>query len=158
MVKKPVIPWELKYDFAMRGYAFAVKGFLYAIREKYSAAPALEIYERFCKMDERIKRLTNTLLTIFKIEGNDIETIEKWYDIWRELCGAEFTWFERSKTSVKQRISKCPFKTDPKDIKEWDLFFGNIVIKTINPKATIKRPKGMCAGDPYCEFITRIEE
>lgn len=54
MNKKVVIPWELKYDFAMKSNAFVVKGFFYAIREVYGAAAALKLYERVCKMDNRI--------------------------------------------------------------------------------------------------------
>ena len=158
MVNKPVTPWELKYKYALGAWSTILKGFMYEIRERHGAAEALEIYKMFNKRYDRIKNMTNDIKDAFNIEGNDAETIEKWYDIWWELGGAEFTWFERSKTSVKQRISKRPFKTDPIDINEWDLIFGNIVVKTINPKATIKRPKGMCAGDPYCEFVSKIEE
>jgi len=31
MAKKRMIPWELKYDFAMRAYTSGYRGFLYAI-------------------------------------------------------------------------------------------------------------------------------
>ena len=158
MAKKVVIPWELKYDFAMRSYAFVLKGFLYAIREKYGAAAALEIFERVCKMGDRIKGLTKTLLTAFKIEGDDAETMEKYWEIYWELIGTEYTWLEQSKTHHRVKITKCAFKTDLKDISEWELPMPNIANKTINPKATVERTKGMCAGDSYCEFVTRIEE
>jgi len=131
---------------------------MYAIREKYGAAVALEIIERVWKMEDRIKNITNRFLTIFKIEGNDAETIAKWIDIWNEVCGYEYTWLERSKTSSRVKITKCPFKTVPKDISNYCKPFLNIVGKTINPKATVESPKGMCAGDPYCEFLTKTEE
>ena len=135
-----------------------LKGFLYAIRERYGADAALEIYEKVSKMDDRIKNMSQTLLNVFKIEGNDAETIGKWYEIWWELAGAECTWLERSKTSIRQKISKCPFKTEPEDISKWDSIFLNIVVKSINPKATGERPKAMCEGDPYCEFVYKIKE
>ena len=109
-------------------------------------------------MGDRIKNLTNFFLTTFKLEGNDCETIGKWWDIWNELMGQETIILERSKTINRARITKCPVKTEYKDINEWDLIFNNIVAKTINPKITVERPKGMCAGDPYCEFIYKIEE
>jgi len=158
MAKKVVIPWELKYDFAIRAYTSGYKGFLYAIREKCGAATTLEIFERVCAMDDRIKNLTNFFKTTFKLEGNHAETIGQWFDIWAELIGQEFTEPERSKTINRERITKCPFKTEPKDISDWCKIFAGIVNKTINPKATLERSKGMCAGDSYCEFVTRIEE
>ena len=158
MAKKMVIPWELKYKFAMGGYVSVIKGFLYAIREKYGATAALEIYERVCTMDDRTKKFTNSILEIFKIEGNDAETIEKWYDIYQELNGIEYATLELSKTFLRRKIIKCPWKTEPRDISDWALIFhGNIVTKTINPKAILERPKAMCVGDPYCEYVWRIE-
>ena len=158
MTKKVVIPWELKYDFAMKSNASVVKGFLYAIREEYGADAVLKLYERVCRMDNRIEKLTHTLITIFKLEGNDAETIGQWWDIWGELYGHEYTILERSKTISRVKYTKCPWTTQPKDISDWALIYVNIVNKTINPKATLERPKAMCAGDPYCEYITRIEE
>ena len=158
MAEKVELPWETKYKFAMGGYAATIKGFLHLIREKYGAEAALERYERFCKEDDRLKNLTNTILNVFKIEGNDCEAMAKWFNIWWELTGIEGTWPELSKTSSRNKVTKCPFKTDPKDISDWVLTFVDIIGKTINPKATVERPKGMCAGDPYCEYVTKIEE
>ncbi|MFX1520175.1 MAG: hypothetical protein ACFFCD_09680 [Promethearchaeota archaeon] len=157
MAKKIAIPLEFKYDFALGAWTTILKGFLYAIRKEYGAVAALEIYETVTKMDDRVRNMTKSLMKIFKIEGNDIEKIEKFYDIWWDITGAESSWLERSKTSITQRITECPFKTEPKDISEWDLIFPNIVVKTINPMAAVERPKSMCAGDPYCEFIYKIE-
>ena len=152
------LPCELKLDYAMRGYAGILKGFLYAIREKYGAAAALEIYERVMKMDDRIKRLTKSILKIFKIEGNDCETIGQWFDIFWEHCGIEDIILERSKTINRPKITKCPWTTEPKDLRGWCITWCTIPAKTINPKATLERPKGMCAGDPYCEYVWKIEE
>ena len=157
MAKKPVIPWELKYDFAMRGYADITKAFLYAIRERFGATVALEIYERVITMGDRIKRFTNTIRNIFKIEDNDVEAIAKWWDIWFELTGYEWTRPERSKTITRYKITKCLWKTELKDISDRCLIFTNLVTKTINPKATVERLKGMCEGDPDCEFVTKME-
>ena len=156
MAKKLVIPVDFKYDFAMRSYANLHRAYLYAIREKYGAAAALEIYESTCKT--RLKGLTNNLLNIFNIEGNDAETIAKWWDIFWELTGGEWTWPERSKTIVRWKLTKCAFKLEPKDISDWCKHFADNVVKTINPKATSDRLKGMCAGDPYCEYVWKIEE
>ena len=151
------LSWRLKSDFAWRNFTdFTHRGFLYAIREKYGAAATLEIWEKYLKM--AVKNLTNLILKVFKIEGNDMEAITKWYDIWGELCGNEYTWLERSKTIARQKFTKCPWKTEHKDISDWGVPFINIVNKTINPKATFQRPKAMCAGDPYCEYVYKIEE
>ena len=158
MAEKVEIPWETKYKFAVGGYHATIKSFLNLIREKYGAEAALERYERFCKEDDRLKNLTNTILNVFKIEGNDMEAIEKWWDIWYELAGLESTTLELSKTMSRMKITKCPWQTEPKDISDWDMIFTNIVYETINPKATIEKLKGMCAGDPYCEFVAKLEE
>jgi hypothetical protein len=158
MVKKLTIPLELKHDFIYRGYTSLMRGFLYVIREKFGAAAALECIDRLFKMEDRVKNLTNTLLTIFKLEGNDAETIADFLDIWHELCGHESTWLERSKTKVRFKVTKCPWKTIYKDISDWTLSWFNIVFNTINPNATLERPKGMCAGDSYCEYVIRIKE
>lgn len=158
MAKKISIPLELKYDFAMRGYASFIAGILHAIREKYGSAEALEMYERALTIGDRIKNLIDTLLTIFKIEGNDAEAIAKWIDIWNELTGIECTWLERSKTINRRKVTKCPWVTAPRDLSEWFLPFFSIVTKTINPKATLERPKSMCAGDSYCEYVWKLEE
>ena len=158
MAKKVVLPWELKYDWAIRGYAGIFRGFMYAIREKYGAAAAVEMYERATKMDDRIKRLTLTLLNIFKIEGNDAETIAKFFDTFYALNGTEYTILEQSKTTRRVKVTQCPWKTEPTDISDWALIYHNIMTKTINSKATLERPKAMCAGDPYCEYVWKIEE
>jgi hypothetical protein len=152
------IPCELKYDFAMRGYANVSLAFLYAIREKYGADAALEIYEMVCKRGDRAKNFTNTIRTIFKLEGNDAETIGAILDIRSELIDQEVIILERSKRVNRVKYLGCPWKVEHKDISDWFLIFGNIVAKTINPKATIERLKGMCEGDPYCEYVYKIKE
>ncbi len=158
MARKVIIPMELKYDFALRAYTSIYKGFFYAIREECDAATAFKVYERLCKMGDRIKNLANFVLTVFKIEGNDVEAIDKWFDIWAELMGMERIILEETKTFSKAKITKCNVKTEFKDIDGHCLIFTNIIFNTINPKAIVERPKGMCAGDPYCEFIAKIEE
>jgi hypothetical protein len=158
MTKKLVIPWELKYKFAMGAYASGWKGWLYSVREECGAATTLKIFERVQKLDDRIKNFTKTVLKVFKLEGNDAETIAQWWDIWFELCGFEWTWPERSKTITRFKVTKCPFKTEPTDISSWALIFVNLATKTINPKTSVERPKGMCAGDPYCEYTIKMEE
>jgi hypothetical protein len=158
MTEKISIPWLLKHEFILRAYTSIIKGFLYAIREKYGADAALELYERVCTMDDRIRNMTNSLLDVFQLKGNDAATIAKWFSIWFELTGFEYTTLELSNTTSRSKITKCPFKTEIEDISDWDIIFGYIVTKTINPKATFERPKAMCAGDPYCEFFWKIEE
>jgi len=158
MAKKVVIPLELKLDFFKSAYMNTFRRFLYAIREEYGAAKALEMYEKTTKMDDSTKNLANTLLTIFKIEGNDAETIGKWHEIFHELVGFESTVLERSKTINRYKVTKCPLKPAYRDLSGWCLIGANIVEKTINSKATLERPKALCEGDPYCEFITKIEE
>ena len=151
------IPWELKYKYAVGGWTSFFKGIMYAIREKYGAAAVLEIFERVWKMGDRVKNMTNSILNVFKLEDNNAETIGAWYDIWGELTGYETTILERSKSIEREKNTKCPWKTEPKDISDWSLIFSNIVVKTINPKATFERLKGMCEGDPDCEFVTKME-
>ena len=158
MTKKISIPLELKYDFAIRGYASFVARILHAIREKYGSAEALEIYERTCKMGDSIMNLTNRLLTIFKIEGNDAEAIANCLNIWYELCGYEVTWLEMSRAIFRNKVTKCPWKIELRELSDRCSIFNNIVIKTINPKATFEQPKGMCAGDTYCESVVKIED
>ena len=158
MTEKVSIPLLLKHDVTLRAYSSILKGFLYAIREKYGANEALETYVRACTMGDRIKNLTNALIDIFQLKGNDAVTIAKWFEIWFELTAFEYTTPELSKTSSRIKVTKCPFKTEPQDISDWALVFANIAAKTINPKATLERPKGMCAGDPYCEYVWKIEE
>ena len=158
MAKKVTIPWELKYKFAVGGWTSGYKGWLYAVREEYGAAAALKLYERVQKMDNRVKNFTETVLKVFNLKGNDAETIGEFWDIWDELCGFEYTVLERSKTITSVKITKCPWKTEPIDISDWALIFVNLATKTINPKATVERPKGMCAGDPHCEYVYKIEE
>jgi hypothetical protein len=158
MSKKIGIPCEFKYELALKGWTSGYKGLLYAIREEYGAAAALKMYERVQHMDDRIKNLTNFIRTVFKIDGNDVETIAKWWDIWGEIVGLESTMLERSKTCLRRKITECPWKVEYEDIGDYSLIFSNIVVKTINPKATHERVKGMCNGDPYCEYVTKIEE
>jgi len=129
MAKEIVIPWELKYKFAFGGWTSLFKGLMYAI-----------------------------ILNVFKLEGNDAETIANWWAIWFEIIGTEYSVLECSKAISRLKITKCTFKTEPKDLCDWDLIFSNIVVKAINPKAVFYEPKRMCAGDPYCEFVNKIEE
>jgi hypothetical protein len=157
MAKEITIPWELKFDFAIRGYTSLVKAFQYAIREKYSAAAALEIFENVLKMDDRLKNLVNIILKIFKIEGDNAETIGKWIDIWYELCGYEYTLLERSKAINRVKITECFWKLAHKDLIESSFIFKTMITKYINPKAVFERPKAMCAGDPYCEYLWTLE-
>ena len=157
--KEAVIPWKLKYDFAFKGWVSNHLGHLYAIREKYSSEAALEMYERFCRMGDRIKNIANTLKTIFKIEGNDAKAIGEVFDVWFELVGFEYTVPERSKAINRVQITKCPWEVKYEDMSDWDLkVFVHMFTKAINPKAIVEQPKNMCAGDSYCEFITKIEE
>ena len=65
MTEKISIPLLLKHEFTMRMYSSLIKGFLYAIREKYGADAALEVYERVCTMDDRVRKLTKSLLDVF---------------------------------------------------------------------------------------------
>ncbi len=158
MAEKVTLPCEFKYDYAMRGYVNTLRAWLYVTREEYGAATALKLYEKVCKIDDRAKGLTNTILKIFKLEGNDVETIGQWFDIWFELCGMEYTWLELSKTRATAKITKCVWKTGYKDLSGWCSIWLNIIGETINPKATFEQPKRMCAGDPYCELVFKIEE
>ena len=50
-----------------------------------------------------------------------------------------------ARLNVLFRRIETDFRTQDAEIR-----FDNIVVKTINPKTTFERPKGMCAGDPYC--------
>ena len=158
MSKRIGVPLEFKYNLAMRGWSSVLNGFLYVIREKHGAAEALELLERLFKMDNRVKNLTNTVKTIFRIEGNDTETMAQWLETFWEICGYEGTWLERSKTIARNKVTKCPWKTAYADLSDWTLNWCIMVAKTINPKMTVERPKGMCAGDPYCEYVYKIEE
>ena len=153
------IPCEFKYDYVLGMVTTLLKGFLYSIREKYGGPAALEIYGMLEKRFDRLKKMTNDLKDVFKIEGNDLEAIMTWWEIFYELVGVEATWLEVTKTYSRIKITKCPWSTpDPKDIINWEKNFNTIITKTINPKATVERPKAMCAGDPYCEYIHKIEE
>jgi hypothetical protein len=158
MVKKITIPCEFRCELAIKGWTSMIKGFMYVIRERHEAAETYACVEKFFEMDDRMKNLTNFLKTVFKIEGNDAETIIDWLVVWYELLGFEYDVLERSKTINRHRVFQCPFKTRYKDIGEWCTIWTDFVYRTINPRATHKRPKGMCAGDPYCEIITKIEE
>ena len=156
---KKGLPWELKYKFVRGQMTTLFKGFMYVIREKFGAATALELAERMWKFDDRNKKMTTTLKDVFNIEGNDINTIMTWWEIFYELVGVEATWLEMTKTIARLKITECPWSTpDPKDINGWEIIFNSLITKTINPKATVERPKAMCAGDPYCEYVWRIEE
>ncbi len=152
------LSWELKYNFVMGTYSDFINGFHYAISKKYGAVEAVKMKERVDKIDDRVKRLTNSILKIFNIEGNDATTIGQVLDIWDELTETESIILERSKTIDRRKVTKCPWKTEPKDISDWTLSLLNIVAKTINPTATLERPKSMCEGDPYCKYIFKIKE
>ena len=129
------------------------------IREKYGAAVALEIAEKVWKREDRVKKMVHTLKDVFKIEGNDLEANLLWWNLYYELAGMETTYLEVNKSSTKTKITKCPWSTpDPKDISDWCIIYANIINKAFNPKFTLERLKGMCAGDPYCEFFLKIEE
>ena len=158
MTKKVVIPWELKYKYLRGGYSTLLKGLLYAIREQYGTTAAKETFERMWKMGDRVKKMTNNILTAFKIEGNDAETIGKFWDVYCEINDLDYTWLERSKTCYRSKITKCPFKTEPKDLFGWNLPFQDIIVKTINPKASVELPIAMCKGDSHCEYVYKIEE
>ena len=110
-------------------------------------------------MDDRVQNMTATLKNVFKIKGNDIEAITKWFEIWFELIGWKVIWSEPSKTISRFKCPiGCAWMTKPEDLSEWVLIFYNIAAKTINPKAFIERPKGMCAGDSSCEYVIKIED
>jgi hypothetical protein len=152
------IPCELKLSYNLGGWIPIMKGYMYTIREKYGPKAALEIYERSATIDDRVKNLTNAFRTFFNLTETDAIAIGEWFDIWDEFIGIESTILERSKNINRRKVIKCPFKTDPIDISDWALIFTNIVTKTINPKLIFERPKAMCAGDSYCEYIFTLEE
>jgi len=153
------LPLELKYKFVRGMLTTLFKGFMYAIREKYGAATALELAERMWNFDNRVKNMTHTILKVFNIEGNDIEALMTWWEIFYEHVGVEATWLEVTKTYARIKITKCPWSTpDPKDISGWEKIFNSLITKTINPKVTVERPKSMCAGDSYCEYVWKIED
>ncbi|WP_287584012.1 hypothetical protein [Candidatus Borrarchaeum sp.] len=159
MAKKMAIPWELKYKYLQGMLTTLFKSVMYEYREKHGAAAALEFIEGVWKREDRVKNMTKTLKDVFKIEGNDIEAIDKWWGIWWELTGMDATRLEQSKKLMKFKIpAGCAWLTKPKDISDWPLIFMNLIVKAINPKAILERVKGLCAGDPYCEYITKIEE
>lgn len=159
MAKKMPIPWELKYNYMKGMLTTLFKSVVYEFREKYGAVAALEFVEGVWKREDRVKNMTTTLKEVFKIEGNDMEAIGKWFEIWRELMGIESIELERSKKSYSFRNpTGCAWQTDPKDISEWQLNFTNIILQALNPKVTVERPKAMCEGDPYCEYVYKLEE
>ena len=158
MAKKIGIPCEFKFQLIFTAYSTMLKGFMYEIRERFDAATALELLQSFFNRDDRVKNLTNFIKKVFKIEGNDVESIYKWLDIWLEICGFEYDRLEQSKTFGRNRITKCPFKMGYKDLSDWCVNWNAIIYETLNQKATIEAIKQMCAGDPYCEFVSKIEE
>jgi hypothetical protein len=158
MAEKMAIPMELIYQMSIGSWTDLQKGFLYAISEKYGAEATIDIYEMVCNMDDRVKNMTNAILIMFFLKGNDAETIGEVLDLWDEITGIESTILERSKTINRRKVIKCPFKTKPQDVSDWNLPFINILTKTINPKVTFERPKAMCAGDSYCEYVWKLEE
>ncbi|WP_287584186.1 hypothetical protein [Candidatus Borrarchaeum sp.] len=153
------LPWELKYNYVRGQMTTLFKGFLYAIREEYGAAAALKITEKMWRFKDRVKNMINTFLSVFEIQGNDLEKLAEFWDVYWEIQGSEAIILERSKTINRTKITKCPWSTpDPKDISGWCEIWANIVSESINPKISTKRLKGMCAGDPYCEYVWRIED
>ena len=157
MAKKIGIPCEFRCELAMTAWATSIKGFMYVVRERHGAAEALACIERFFEMDDRMKNLTNFIKKVFKIEGNDLESAEKWYETYLEIIGSEFKTLERSKTLWRNKVTKCIFKTGYKDLSEWCIIWNKFVLETLNPKFTAETIKQMCAGDPYCEFATKLE-
>jgi hypothetical protein len=159
MSKKMAIPWELKYKFAHGGWTSLFKGVMYEYRERFGAEAALDFFVKAAwKRADRVKNMSNILKEVFKVEGNDAEAIAKWREIYWEIIGTDYTWLERSKTLCRVKITKCAWQTELKDISDWAVIYNSIIVKNINPKATVERPKAMCAGDPHCEYIYRIEE
>ena len=153
------LPWELKYKFVRGQMTTLFKGFMYAIREECGAATALKLAEKIWKIDNRVKKMVHTFLNVFKIEGNDLETVGEFWNIYWEITGIEATILEDTKTYSRIKITECPWSTpDPKDISDWCIIWADTVNKSINPKITNERLKGMCAGDPYCEYVTKMEE
>ncbi|MFX1519651.1 MAG: hypothetical protein ACFFCD_07005 [Promethearchaeota archaeon] len=152
------LPFELRYDYMLGGWITGARGFLYMLRDKYGPAETLKIFERVYTMDDRVKILANTIRTVFNLQGNDCKTIGEVFDIWDEITGIESTILERSPTINRRKVTKCPWKTEPKDVSDWFLPFFNTITETINSKATLERPKAMCAGDPYCECVWKLEE
>ena len=76
------LPWELKCKFARGQLTTLFKGIMRLLREKYGPATALELAEGFWRYDDRIPKMTLHLKNIFKIEGNDLEAIINWWNIW----------------------------------------------------------------------------
>ena len=153
------LPWELKYNYVRGQMTTLMKGFLYAIREEYGAAAALKIAEKMWKFNDRVKNMINTLLNVFEIQGNDLEKLAEFWDVYFEIQGTEAIILERSKTISRNKITKCPWSTpDPQDINVWCERWADTVSESINPKISNKRLKGMCAGDPYCEYVSKLEE
>ena len=152
------IPWDLKYNFAMKGFEDFFRGLMYAIREKYGAAVTLEIFDRWVNDGDRVKDLTNNLRTIFDLKGNDCVTIGEVLDVWDEVCGYESFVIERSPTIYRRKVTKCPWTVKYKDVGNYAWYFKDQMGKGVNPKATLEMPKKMCAGDSYCDYIWRIEE
>jgi hypothetical protein len=152
------LSFEQKYDFVMSGNEHFFRGWLYAIRAKHGAAAVLDSYAMMCKEGDRIKNMTNALRKIFNLYGNDATTIGELLDVWDEIWKYETTILERTPTINRRIVTKCIWKVDYKDIGNYAFTIKEIMGKTVNPKAAFERPKGMCVGDPYCEYIWRIEE
>jgi hypothetical protein len=151
------LPAELKFDYALGGWTDVHKGLLHTLRQKYGAKASLEVFERVCNMNDNVKNLTRAFQTVFNLLGNDCETIGQVLDVWDEFTGTESTILERSKTTNRRKVTSCPWKVGDNDFSTWFLPFFNIITATINPLATLERPKAMCAGDPYCEYIWKLK-
>ena len=159
MTKKMPIPWELKYNFIKGMLTTFFKGVIYEFRKRFGGVATLEFVESVWKREDRVKKMTTTLKDVFKIEGNNIETLQTWWKIYNELLGMNFTILELSKTHSRVRYpTGCAWVTEPEDISDWFFIFSNIINTTINPKATMERVKGICEGEPYCEYVWKIEE
>jgi hypothetical protein len=91
-----------------------LKAYHYAIREKYGTDAALEIYERTCKMDDRIKSFTNAVLKAFELEGNDAETIGAWWDLWHNSMGRKVLYLNGLKKSIELKSLSVRLKQSPK--------------------------------------------
>ena len=66
-----------------------------------------------------LQKSDKMIQNVFKIEGNDLEAISKWWDIFYELYGSEGEDFERSKTIARTKTTKCPWKIEGKGLDDW---------------------------------------
>jgi predicted hydrocarbon binding protein len=80
------------------------------------------------------------------------------------ITGFEFETIELSDKKYAIRVSKCPIAQAWKEMKAppelCDLLaiYDEGAAKAFNPKLTLKLPKHMLKGDPYCEYIFEEEK